>query len=265
MVSSISGETLEKAMKELGEIPEKRVEMIEELRSKLMSWEANPDDPHEKDLTLHHRLEDDKFLLRFLRARKFNIKRSAELFVNYFKYRAKHKSMLGELTPDAAASTLKEKIISVLPQRTGDGCKVLVARIGTVDLEVLPLEAILRMLLVILDRLIEDEETQVHGIVFCEDLAALTFFRMLAVIRKEQVTKGMMLELLQVSSVCMWLRDTRILYYHGTPCWSDPMGNNTNVQAYSPPPPHRGISGRGLIIPPGFLIWISMVTCESTL
>lgn len=203
MVSTISGETLEKAMKELGEIPEKRMDVIEELRTRLMSWEADANDPHEKGLTLH-RIEDDKFLLRFLRARKFDLDRSTQLFVNYFKYRAKYRSMLGELTPKGAESTMKEKIVSVLPHRTKDGCKVMVARLGAFDLDEHPPEAILRMLLVLLDHLIEDEETQVHGIVFCEDLAALTFYRMMVLLRKEQITKGMMLELLQVS----WQLDT---------------------------------------------------------
>ena len=196
MVSAITGETLEKAMKELGEVPEKR-EVIEEFRTKLKSWEGDPNDPHEKGLTLH-RIEDDMFLLRFLRARKFDVERSTKLFVNYYKYRTKYKSMLGELTPKGAESTLKEKIVSVLPHCTKDGCKIIVARLGAFNLDEHPPEAILRMMLVILDHLIEDEETQVHGIVFCEDLSALTFYRMMTLIRKEQISKGMMLELLQV-------------------------------------------------------------------
>lgn len=201
MVSEISGETLVKAMKELGEVPEKRKEVIEEFRTKLESWEADPKDPHEQGLTLH-RIEDDKFLLRFLRARKFDIERSTKLFVNFYKYRNKYKSTLGDVTPKGAESTLKEKIVSVLPQCTRDGCKVIVARLGSLNLDEHPPESVLRMLLVILDHLIEDEETQVHGIVFCEDLSALTFFKMMTLIRKDQISKGMVLELLQVCSDC---------------------------------------------------------------
>ena len=188
-------------MKELGEIPEKRMEMIQELRTRLKSWQPDPEDPNESELTLQ-RVEDDLFLLRFLRARKFDIERSVKLFVNFFKYRIKYSSMLGEISVKAAETTLNEKIVSVLPHRTQDGCKVLVARLGLFDLEEHPPEAILRMLLVILDHLIEDEETQVHGIVFCEDLGALTFMKMMMLIRKEQIHKGMMLELLQVSCYC---------------------------------------------------------------
>ena len=197
MVSAISGPTLEKAIKELGEDPDRRMEMIEEFRTKLSSWQANPDDPHENGLTLH-RTDDDKFLLRFLRARKFDIERSVKLYVNYFKYRAKYSSMLGELSPKAAEATLKQKVLSVLPHRSKEGCKILVARIGGFDLEEYPIEDILKMMLVVLDNLIEEEETQVHGIILCEDLSELTFFKMMSLIRKEQVSKGMMLELVQV-------------------------------------------------------------------
>lgn len=202
MVSEISGATLEKAVKELNEVPEKRLEKIEELRSKIEAWEADPNDPDEQGLTFPtSRIEDDKFLIRFLRAKKFEVDRACKLFVNYHKFRGKYASMLGEITPTAAEPILKAHIASVLPERTKDGCKVLVARIGVLDLEEHPLENLIKMILVILDHLIEDEDTQVHGIVVCEDLANLTFFQMMSMIRKEQVAKGMMMELIQVSGI----------------------------------------------------------------
>ncbi len=146
-----------------------------------------------------HRIEDDQFLLRFLRARKFDVERSKQLFVNYYKYRAKYSTLLGELSPKAAEATLKENIISVLPHRSKDGCKVLVARMGAFDLNEHPPETVLRMMLVILDHLIEEEETQVHGIVLCEDLGELTFYKMMMLVRKEAISKGLVFELLQVS------------------------------------------------------------------
>lgn len=199
MVSNISGSTLEKAMSELREDPERRVEMISELRDKLMQWKPNPDDPYEEGLTLDKtKIGDDSFLLRFLRARKFDVERACKLFVNYFKYRAKYSSTLGEISPTAVEMTLKANIVSVLPHRSKDGCKVLVARMGNLDIEVNTLDKVLQMMLVILDKLIEDEETQVHGIIFCEDLAGLTLYTMLALARQEQVVKGMMFELIQV-------------------------------------------------------------------
>lgn len=199
-VSNIAGDTLVKAMKELGEVPEERMEMIGKLRTQLEQWTPDPSDPDEEGLTLR-RVDDDKFLLRFLRARKFNIERATKLFVNYYKYRQKYSSLLGEITPEAAAHTLEGNIVSVLPHCSKDGSKMLVARFGAIDLDLYPLDDMLRMLLVILDKLIEDEETQVHGIAICEDLAEMSLFKMLAVARKEQVAKGVMFELIQVHIV----------------------------------------------------------------
>lgn len=199
MLSEISGATLEKAIKELKEVPDQRLEKIEELRGRIRRWEADPNNPDEEGLTFPtDRLENDKFLLRFLRARKFDVERACRLFVNYHKYRRKYASDLGDISPRAADATLKAHIVSVLPERTKDGCKVLVARLGSLDLEEHPLENLLKMFLVILDYLIEDEETQVHGIVICEDLADITFLQIMSMIRKEQVVKNMSMELIQV-------------------------------------------------------------------
>ena len=199
-MSSISGCTLDKATKELGEVPERRMEVIGELRDKLKSWQADPGDPDEKDLTLPlNKIEEDSFLLRFLRARKFDIERSTKLFVNYFKYRSKYSSVLGEVSARAAEQTLKANIVSVLPHRSEDGCKIIVAKFGMFDLDEHPIESMLKMMLVILDQLIEDEDTQVHGIVVCEDLGELSFYKMISLIKKEQVAKGLFLELIQVS------------------------------------------------------------------
>ncbi len=203
MVSNISGATLEKAIKELNEDPDKRNDQIEEFRGKLEAWQPNPEDSLEENLQLS-RIDDDKFLLRFLRARKFDQDRAVTLFVNYFKFRAKHASSLGEISAIAASSALKMDAISVLPDRSFEGYKVLVARLGMIDFSVLSIEMMMQMLLVILDKLIEDEEVQVHGIAFCEDLDGLSFMKMMEIARKEQVAKGMMFELIQVTTALMF-------------------------------------------------------------
>ena len=197
MVSEISGATLEKAMKELNEDPDKREEQIKEFRERLEAWRPNPEDPLEENLQLG-RVDEDKFLLCFLRARKFDLDRAVTLYVNYFKFRAKHASILGEISAQAAETALKMNVVSVLPERSLEGSKVLVARFGKIDFTQLPIEMMTKMLLVILDKVIEEEQTQVHGISFCEDLRELSFMKMMELIRKEQVAKGMFFELVQV-------------------------------------------------------------------
>ena len=200
MVSSLSGDTLQKAIKELNEVPERRMEHIRELRARLEAWVPDPEDSIEQGLKLS-RIDEDKFLLCFLRARKFDLDRTIELFVNYHKFRAKHSHLLGEISVQAAESTLKANIVSVLPVRTLEGSKVLVARLSYIDFEANPLEMVMKMMLVILDKLIEEEDTQVHGIVICEDMQGMTFLQMMGFARKEVLSKGIMLDLLQVERV----------------------------------------------------------------
>ena len=210
MVSSLSGATLEKAIKELNEVPEKRLEHISEFRAKLEAWVPDPEDGLQKGLKLS-RIDEDKFLLCFLRARKFDMERSTKLFVNYHKFRAKHASMLGEISPQAAEEILKENIISVLPERTLEGCKVIVARLRMMDFELNSMDKLLKTMIVILDKLIEEEETQVNGIVICEDFFGITFLQMMSFARKEQVAKGVVFDLLQVF---MWGSMHGIYYLH---------------------------------------------------
>ena len=199
-MSEISGATLEKAMKELNEDPDKREEQIKEFRERLEAWRPNPEDPLEENLQLG-RVDEDKFLLCFLRARKFDLDRAVTLYVNYFKFRAKHASILGEISAQAAETALKMNVVSVLPERSLEGSKVLVARFAKIDFTMVDIAMLTKMSLVVLDKMIEDEATQVHGISFCEDLEGVTFMKMMAIIRSEKAPKEMGLELIQVRQV----------------------------------------------------------------
>ena len=70
-ISGISGETLEKARRELGEDPKTKGAVIQELRDKIEQWEPSPE---EEGLMFSRK--DDKFLLRYLRAKKFDTDRA---------------------------------------------------------------------------------------------------------------------------------------------------------------------------------------------
>lgn len=192
-ISSISGETLEKAQRELGENPETRGAIIQELRDKIEQWEPSPE---EEGLTFSQK--DDQFLLRYLRAKKFDTERALQLYVNYHKYRKKYADLLGEITPKAAEHILKSGLVSVLPERSKSGCKVVVIRAELWDIDAMPPQDVLKTYLLLLDRLIEEEETQVHGFVFFEDLSGIDFYRIFRLARTEQLQKGVVVELLQV-------------------------------------------------------------------
>jgi len=192
-ISCISGETLEKARRELGEDPKTRGAVIPELRDKIEQWEPSPE---EDGLTFSRK--DDKFLLRYLRAKKFDTDRALQLYVNYHKYRKKYEQGLGEVFPKAAEHILKTGLLSVLPERSRSGCKVVVIRAVLWDPETMTPGESVKSVLLLLDRLIEDEETQVHGFELVEDLDGVSFYNVFRISRNEHMRKGILVELIQV-------------------------------------------------------------------
>lgn len=171
-LSALSGLSLEKAVIELNEPrdPNERLKLVKDLRERLQTW--RPKDHSEEEVTFT-RLEDDKFLLRFLRAKKFDLSRAEQLYINYHVIRHKNSEVLGEISPQAAERVLDSGMLTILPHRTKAGCRVVVIRPGRWNREEIGVEEVLKAVLVVLDRLLEEEETQVsdwlvkpqHGII----------------------------------------------------------------------------------------------------
>ena len=195
--STLSGHTLEKAIKELNEPedPRERSKVILQLRERLQDWK--PRDEGEQEVSLS-RLEDDGFLLRFLRARKFDLDRAEQLFINYHVIRHKHSGVIGEITPKSAERVLNSGMVTVLPHRTKEGCRVMVIRPSRWDRDVIGVEEVLKSVLVVLDKLLEEEETQVHGIAVFENLVDLSLVQVLQLVRSDRREKKLLLEMLQV-------------------------------------------------------------------
>lgn len=69
--------------------------------------------------------KDDSFLLRFLRARKFDQERSLSLYTNYYKNRRDFPKIFSDFTPQSVADLLCSGAINVLDGRMNDGSKVI--------------------------------------------------------------------------------------------------------------------------------------------
>ncbi len=196
-LSSISGTTLEKAKKELFEDPEKRLNAIAELRDKIARWTPKIDDKHEQDLVFANK--DDKFLLCFLRAKKFDTERALQLYVNYYKYRNKYAHILGEMSVASAEGLLSGGVLCVLPSRE-DGPRIIVIRAGLLDFEHLVPGDVLKCLLLVFDKILEsDEYSQVHGLAVIEDLTDFSLWSAMNIAGQEAVRKGVLVELMQVT------------------------------------------------------------------
>lgn len=194
VLSSISGDTLEKARRELGEDPETRAELVSQLRAKIEEAEGTPE---YEDVKLVRK--DGQFLLRFLRGRKFDVDRAVQLYCNYYKFRHKYAHLLGDMHPRAVEHVLQSGIVGVTDLRRKDGAKVIHIRPERWDTDTIPFGDNFRTMILLLDKLIEDEENQVHGLAILNNLANVAFPTVFKLSQSEQMRKGIFIELIQDS------------------------------------------------------------------
>lgn len=114
---------------------------------------------------------DDEFLMRFLQARKMNVKESFQLMVNYFAYRQRNVEIFDQMTlkDTLIQQALYDGFPGVLADRDRRGRCVLVFFCNHWDHCNYSLEVIYKSLLLSLDRLLEDPQNQINGFVFVVD------------------------------------------------------------------------------------------------
>ncbi|XP_075032921.1 alpha-tocopherol transfer protein-like [Mixophyes fleayi] len=157
-VCTLSAELVLKAREELQEKPEWRLRDVQALRD--MIWKEYPN--------LKTRV-DDSFLLRFLRARKFDYDRALQLLVNYYSCRKGWPEVFTDLRPSAIKPVLDSGFLTVLPHTDTEGRRIVCIRPGRWNPQNYPITENLRVIYLSLEKIIESEETQVNGIVILAD------------------------------------------------------------------------------------------------
>ncbi|XP_068120452.1 alpha-tocopherol transfer protein-like [Hyperolius riggenbachi] len=157
-VCTLTPELVQKAREELQEKPEWRLRDVQALRD--MIWKDYPN--------LRTRV-DDSFLLRFLRARKFDYDRALQLLVNYYSCRKGWPEVFTDLRPSAVRPVLDSGFISVLPHTDREGRRIVCVRPGQWNPQNYGFSENVRALYLTLEKLIESEDTQVNGIVILAD------------------------------------------------------------------------------------------------
>ncbi|XP_077989662.1 clavesin-2-like [Glandiceps talaboti] len=160
-------ETEAKAIKELNEIPENRENDIQAVRDMMIT---RPD--------IHFTRTDDAFILRFLRARKFDILEAFKMFGKYFEFRqVKYRALFANFTasdPDMYQA-LMDGFPVVLDNTDHFGRKILILNTANWEVWRYQYVQIFRALLLSLEYLIQEEETQIHGFVIIVDWTAFSF------------------------------------------------------------------------------------------
>ena len=186
--SGLSTETQHKAKVELNEDPDTRGTKIQLLRDRMV---FRPD--------LGFRRTDDKFLLRFLRARKFDEERAFELLCTHLEFQKDNKSYFQGLSLSELRNVLKEGFPGVLASTDSNGSRVMVLFPGRWNKDLFTFEEIVKSLILTMEELLAEEETQVNGVVVIIDFSGwsmrkhgryVSLHELKSVIQIFQVLKG---------------------------------------------------------------------------
>lgn len=162
----LSDELLHKSRTELGEEQCRRSEDIADVKEQI---ETRPD--------IKFLRTDDAFVLRFLRARKFDTVESFKLLARYFEFRQNNPSLFKNFIASEAGikAALYDGLPSVLPNCDQNGRKIIVLFAANWDNGRYQLPSVYRAILLTLEKLIDDEACQINGFVFILDWSQFTF------------------------------------------------------------------------------------------
>ncbi|XP_055944742.1 retinaldehyde-binding protein 1-like [Argiope bruennichi] len=145
------------AEKELGETPEIKEKALKELR-RLINEESD-----------FRPQTNDTFLLRFLRAKKYDVKRAFKTLQNYYIFKARYSGIMTDFTPKDVKNVIEMNNMLLMPYRHPSGAAVGYARLAHFDIEKVTKEEIFATALIGLEYLLQFEASQVCGYIIILD------------------------------------------------------------------------------------------------
>lgn len=154
----------EKAARELRETPDIVAEAFKELRAKL-----------QEETSLHVPIDDDSFLLKFLRPCKFYPDSAFALIQRYYRFRHKHANLCDDLVPATVQHVYNESLLFFQPLRDQNGCRILLLEVGKKWKPAkVSLNDLFRALQVALEAGMDEPRTQLNGAIVILDMDGLS-------------------------------------------------------------------------------------------
>ncbi|XP_018563232.2 alpha-tocopherol transfer protein-like [Anoplophora glabripennis] len=152
----------ERAEKELNESPEVYKRELEALRL-MVKNDPNLSVP-----------DSDQFLLRFLRARKFDSKKAFHMIQRYFLMRLKCPELFSCPLPSECTTMFDLQAQNMLLQRDQFGRRVYIIKVDNFDSSKVTIDDVFRVNVLALEQIVREAETQIAGIVVILDMAGLS-------------------------------------------------------------------------------------------
>ncbi|XP_077992886.1 alpha-tocopherol transfer protein-like [Glandiceps talaboti] len=153
---TLSEATLKKAKEELNEDPLTREEKLNDL---IEMFKTRPD--------IKFR-QDDAFLLRFLRNKKFEVDRAFKSLVHHYQVRRDYGEIFTNYRPSFVKHFYELKSEMVCPGKDSDGRCVVLTKVELDPRKCSVLDSV-RARLMMLETMLSDEDIQVNGIVYIVD------------------------------------------------------------------------------------------------
>lgn len=169
---SLPPDVQEKAKLELNEEPEEIASKIEEFR-KSIEESSNSDTPP------LIQLDDDAFLLRFLRAKKYRQGDALKQYLNYCKYRITYPEIFDGLCFEKVRYLFETGAIGIFDAKTVGGHPVVIFFPRRIDISQQSiLNDVCGAYLLLMEKLIEQPETQVNGVMAIENWEGVGFMEL---------------------------------------------------------------------------------------
>ncbi|XP_034941463.1 alpha-tocopherol transfer protein-like isoform X2 [Chelonus insularis] len=157
-------EIQEVATKELRETPERQKKAVEELRELL-----------KKETDLKCPLDNEAWLIRFLRPCKYYPESAVKLVKEYYSFKVKHANVYDGLTPVREKNIFEQNILTVLPNRDQHGRRILIIELGKKwKTNKVSLDEVYKGSVLYLEAAMLEPTTQIAGAIVIFDMDGLT-------------------------------------------------------------------------------------------